>query len=192
MNAAESVTATFDQACVAAGGHRRGAEGCGRAVEAGNCRVRQGYARLLAEGEEGVRGSRKGRNRTSGSKPRRGRAHRQRRHEKGLAGRSVAGRPIVAYEVGNSASSRRELVVGCINGRPRGSPSPEGSSGCVTIVHLWVVPVLNPDGVAAGTRGTRTALTSTGTSRTAGRCRAASTTRVRASYQSRRAVLRIG
>jgi protein MpaA len=72
-----------------------------------------------------------------------------------LLGRSVDGRPIVAYEVGDLHSNFREVVVGCIHGNePAGiaiadqleHASPQG-------VDLWIIPVLNPDGVAAGTRG---------------------------------------
>jgi murein peptide amidase A len=70
-----------------------------------------------------------------------------------LLGRSWQGRAIRAIEVGNP-SGRRVLVVGCIHGN---------ETGGIAIVHalerlspsdlnLWIVPDLNPDGVAAGTR----------------------------------------
>jgi protein MpaA len=71
-----------------------------------------------------------------------------------LLGRSVQGRPIRAVEVG-SRRGTRVLVVGCIHGNePAGIAvaralerlSPPG-------VDLWILPDLNPDGVAADTRG---------------------------------------
>jgi protein MpaA len=73
-----------------------------------------------------------------------------------LVGRSVDGRPIVAIETGDFDAPARVLVVGCVHGNePAGiaianrlarlSPPRE--------LDLWIVPDLNPDGVAAHTRG---------------------------------------
>jgi protein MpaA len=78
------------------------------------------------------------------------------RHRDGSVtiGRSVRGRPIVAYERGDT-SAPVTLVVGVIHGSEpaglavirdlRAMPLPAG-------VHLWLVPTINPDGLAAGTR----------------------------------------
>lgn len=73
-----------------------------------------------------------------------------------VLGRSVDRRPIVAVETGDFDASRRALVVGCIHGNEqagiaiarrliRRAPPAE--------LDLWIIPVLNPDGVAAGSRG---------------------------------------
>jgi protein MpaA len=71
-------------------------------------------------------------------------------------GRSVDGRVIVAIQTGDFDSSRRVLVVGCIHGdeaagvavADRLAQSPPPSE-----LDLWIIPDLNPDGFAAGTRG---------------------------------------
>jgi protein MpaA len=73
-----------------------------------------------------------------------------------LLGRSVDGRPIVAIERGDPASPRKVLVVGCIHGN-----EPAGTAIAARLerlrpppgVDLWIVPTVNPDGIAAGTRG---------------------------------------
>jgi protein MpaA len=73
-----------------------------------------------------------------------------------ILGRSVDGRKIRAFETGDLDAPRRALVVGCIHGNEpagiaianrlaRGSPPRE--------LDLWILPDLNPDGAAAGTRG---------------------------------------
>ncbi|WP_425551014.1 DUF2817 domain-containing protein [Actinoallomurus oryzae] len=73
-----------------------------------------------------------------------------------LLGRSADGRLVVANELGDPASPRRVLVVECIHGdesagvavarAPAAGPAPANAD-------LWVIPALNPDGMAARTRG---------------------------------------
>ena len=69
-------------------------------------------------------------------------------------GRSVDGRPIVAYRVGNP-NGTPVLVVGVIHGNETAglaiAQALEKTSP--PDLDLWIVPDLNPDGVAAGTRG---------------------------------------
>lgn len=76
------------------------------------------------------------------------------RDAKVVVGHSVRGRALVAYERGDPAAPVT-LVVGVIHGtepaglaivsRLRRMPLPAG-------VHLWLVPTVNPDGLATGTR----------------------------------------
>ena len=72
-----------------------------------------------------------------------------------LLGRSALGRPIWLRRLGDASAPRRVLVIGCIHGdecagmavtrRLLVSRAPRG-------VAFWVVPNLNPDGLARGTR----------------------------------------
>ena len=71
-----------------------------------------------------------------------------------MLGRSWQGRPIYAYRLGNPAA-RRLLVVGAVHGdEPAGLAltRPLLRVGAPLHAELWIVPTLNPDGLAAGTR----------------------------------------
>jgi protein MpaA len=73
-----------------------------------------------------------------------------------VLGRSVDGRPITAEELGDRASRFKVLVVGCIHGNePAGIAITDELARLQPPagVDLWIVPDLNPDGVAAHTRG---------------------------------------
>jgi protein MpaA len=73
-----------------------------------------------------------------------------------ILGRSVDGRPIIGIETGDPASPRKVLVVGCVHGN-------ECAGEAITSrllelrppasLDLWIIPNLNPDGAARGTRG---------------------------------------
>lgn len=70
-------------------------------------------------------------------------------------GFSVRGRPLVVTEIGNPASRHRVLIVGCIHGSEcSGIAITTALRAAVppTDVEFWLVPDLNPDGYALGTR----------------------------------------
>lgn len=77
-------------------------------------------------------------------------------HSYRVLGRTSGGRPVRAWRIGNPKSSRRVLVVGCVHGN-------ECAGMAITqrlvnllrpvALDLWVIQNLNPDGLAAGTRG---------------------------------------
>lgn len=93
----------------------------------------------------------------AGVGPRRPAAHPLRRNAAGpvLLGRSVQGRDITAQQVGDPTAVRTVLLIGQVHGNETAGtvvartllqgPRVEGIS-------LWVVPSLNPDGLARGTR----------------------------------------
>jgi murein peptide amidase A len=69
-----------------------------------------------------------------------------------MLGRSERGRPIVAFHVGNP-QGLPVLVVGCVHGAEcAGIPVAHALERVRTNLDLWVIPDLNPDGHAAGTR----------------------------------------
>lgn len=73
-----------------------------------------------------------------------------------LLGRSVRGRPILAYELGDPLSRRHALVVGYVHGDERAGLAIvrelRARAKAISGVDLWVVPTTNPDGGAANTR----------------------------------------
>ena len=69
-----------------------------------------------------------------------------------LLGRSDQGRPIFVVRVGNPTGPR-VLVFGCIHGdETAGIPIARALQRVRTRDDVWIVPDLNPDGVAHGTR----------------------------------------
>jgi len=69
-----------------------------------------------------------------------------------VVGHSVQGRPIEALHVSHPGAPR-VLVVGCIHGNePAGIAVVRALEHVRTREDLWLVPDLNPDGVARGTR----------------------------------------
>lgn len=155
MGAAQSVTATFDVVCVVPQVTGEALQAAERAIKAGNCRVGK-ITHVFSENAK--------RGRVISQRPR---SHERLEGgaqvalivssgtKKVLLGRSVDRKPVVAYEVGNPASPRRELVVGCIHGNETAgiAVARRLERMSLTNVDLWIVPVLNPDGVAAGSRG---------------------------------------
>ena len=72
-----------------------------------------------------------------------------------VIGRSSDGRPIEAVEVGDSSARVKLLVVGCIHGNEQAGIAIARRLTQIApprAIDLWIVPVLNPDGVAANTR----------------------------------------
>jgi murein peptide amidase A len=72
-----------------------------------------------------------------------------------LIGRSVEGRPITAIVRGPKSARRKILVVGCIHGNECAGLAiirALARSRPLEGVQLWLVPEMNPDGTAAGTR----------------------------------------
>ena len=73
-----------------------------------------------------------------------------------VLGRSLEGRPVVAYELGDPSSPRKVLVVGCIHGDECAGIAILDRLrrlGVVAGTDLWLLPDANPDGHAAGRRG---------------------------------------
>ena len=94
--------------------------------------------------------------RDSTSQPARSTAKTVSRRRRILLGRSVEGRPIIAFETGDPSSSRKVLVVGCVHGNEcAGTAITERLLRLAppTHVDLWIIPNLNPDGAARGRRG---------------------------------------
>jgi murein peptide amidase A len=76
-------------------------------------------------------------------------------HRHTVLGHSVDGRQIEALEVGRAGAPVRVLVVGCIHGNePAGIAIADAlaQGRAVRGADLWILPDLNPDGVAADAR----------------------------------------
>jgi murein peptide amidase A len=72
-----------------------------------------------------------------------------------VIGTSVQGRPIGAWTLGSTHARRKILLIGCIHGNECAGlaiTSALRRARVPTGVQLWIVPEMNPDGTAAGTR----------------------------------------
>ncbi len=72
-----------------------------------------------------------------------------------VIGTSVRGRPIVAWSIGPDTARRKVLVVGVIHGNEQAGLAITSALLHMRVpqgVQLWIMPELNPDGVAADTR----------------------------------------
>jgi protein MpaA len=72
-----------------------------------------------------------------------------------VIGTSVRGRPVVAWSFGSDRARRRVLIIGVIHGNETAGLAIISALRRITPprgVQLWLVPELNPDGVAADTR----------------------------------------
>jgi murein peptide amidase A len=72
-----------------------------------------------------------------------------------LLGYSIEHRPIRVQELGDPATTRRVLIVGCIHGDERAGISVARRLDAMAVppgIDLWVLNDLNPDGAAADTR----------------------------------------
>jgi protein MpaA len=72
-----------------------------------------------------------------------------------VAGRSVQGRDIEAFVRAVDAPRRRVLVIGGLHGNEPGTPPAVRGlvqAAIATDIEVWLVPVANPDGSAAGMR----------------------------------------
>jgi protein MpaA len=72
-----------------------------------------------------------------------------------LLGRSVQGRPITAAVLGADSAPRKLLIVGVIHGNETAGLAILAALGRRSVppdVQLWLVPSINPDGLAADTR----------------------------------------
>jgi protein MpaA len=72
-----------------------------------------------------------------------------------VIGRSVQGRSITAQVLGPDRAKRKILLVGCIHGNECAGVAILSALARVRVpkgIQLWLVPEMNPDGTAAGTR----------------------------------------
>lgn len=76
--------------------------------------------------------------------------------ERVVLGRSVRGRPIVAYRKGTPGAARTVVLLGQMHGdEPAGVTTAESAVRRVPVLSdtdVWIVPTMNPDGLARGTR----------------------------------------